>query len=193
MIKLTNILNELEINNPLLKTWKDKFRQIILKEKKSNIGNDDYYNGILADLENCRSKEDIIDLIDNGLSWGELSTSEYYINAIFDNDKLNEVQHVIYRVEVLIKTQADVNKVFVYNSIRGLTGVVVLTIEQNDYLDTQATNQYEYSLLKMKFMVTSTPKEEINKIKKDALITNKIDGLLQFLPRMQTIEKIGEY
>lgn len=106
---------------------------------------------------------------------------------------INEEQHIIYRVEVLIKTEANINKVFIYNSIRGLTGVVVVTVEQNDYLDTQATNQYEYSLLKMKFMVTSTPKEEINKIKKDALITNKIDGLLQFLPRMQTIEKIGEY
>jgi len=193
MIKLTNILNELEINNPLLKTWKDKFRQIILKEKKSNIGNDDYYNGILADLENCRSKEDIIDLIDNGLSWGELSTSEYYINAIFDNGKLNEVQHIIYKIEVLIKVTNDVNKVFVYNSIRGITGVVVVSVEQNDYLDSQSTDKHEYSLLKLKYMVTTTPEEDIKKIKKVALVTDKIEGLVQFLPRFQTIQKVGEY
>ena len=45
----------------------------------------------------------------------------------------------------------------------------------------------------MKYLVSSTPEEDIKKIKTDALVTTKIDGLLQFIPRFQTIEKIGEY
>ncbi len=106
---------------------------------------------------------------------------------------LNEKEHIIFKIEVLIKIKHDVNKVFVYNSIRGLTGVVVITVEQNNYLDTQSTNQYEYSLLKLKYMVTTTPEKDIHRIKKDALMTNKIEGLLQFLPRLQTIKRVGEY
>lgn len=109
------------------------------------------------------------------------------------NKILNETKHTIFKVEVLIKTKADVNKVFVYNSIRGLTGVVVVTVRQNDYLDAQATDQHEYSLLHLKFMVSSTPEKEIHNIKKDALITNKIEGLLSFMPRMQTLKNVGEY
>lgn len=192
MIKLTNILNELSVNNPNVRVWKDKFKQLMLNDKKSDKDNDDYYSDFISNIDDCKSKEDIISLIDE-YTWGEKDSSEYYIDAIFDNDKLNEVQHIIYKIEILIKVTSDVNKVFVYNSIRGITGVVVVSIDQNDYLDSQATGEHEYSLLKLKYMVTTTPEEDIKKIKKIALITDKIEGLLQFLPRFQTIQKVGEY
>lgn len=197
MIKLTNILNELEVNNPnQIKIWKDKFRQLILSDKKSDskFKNNDiiYYDEYISYIDNCKSKEDILSLIDD-YTWGEKDTSEYYIEVIFDNDELNEVQHIIYKIEILIKVTKEINKVFVYNSIRGITGVVVVSVEQNDYLDSQSTDKHEYSLLKLKYMVTTTPEEDIKKIKKVALITDKIEGLLQFLPRFQTIQKVGEY
>lgn len=196
MIKLTNILNELEVNNPNdIKIWKDKFRQLMLIDKKSDSkdkDNDVYYNKLISNIDKCKSKEDIISLIDD-YTWGEKDASEYYIGVIFDNDELNEVQHIIYKIEILIKVTKEINKVFVYNSIRGITGVVVVSVEQNDYLDSQSTDKHEYSLLKLKYMVTTTPEEDIKKIKKVALITDKIEGLLQFLPRFQTIQKVGEY
>jgi len=34
---------------------------------------------------------------------------------------------ILYKIEVLIKTDANVNQVYVYNEIRGLEGVVVLS------------------------------------------------------------------
>jgi len=107
--------------------------------------------------------------------------------------KLNEIQHVIYKIEALIKVTNDINKTFVYNSIRGINGVVVVSVEQNNYLDSQKTDEYSYSLLKIKYMVTTKPEDDINIIKKKALISDKIEGLIQFLPRFQTIQKIGEY
>lgn len=107
--------------------------------------------------------------------------------------QLDEVQHIIYKIEILIKTDTEQNKTFIYNSIRGLPGVVTVNVDQNDYLDSQATDKHEYSLLKMKYMVTSTPEEDIHKIKKQAMITEKIEGLVQFIPRNQTIQKVGEY
>ena len=40
---------------------------------------------------------------------------------------------VLYKIEILIKTDANVNQVYVYNEIRGLEGVVVVTVEQSDF------------------------------------------------------------
>ena len=35
------------------------------------------------------------------------------------------------KIDVLIKTSTGINKVEIYNQLRGLAGVVVITIEQN--------------------------------------------------------------
>ena len=97
------------------------------------------------------------------------------------------------KIDVLIKTSTDINKVEIYNQIRALTGVVVVTIEQSEFLDSKATDKFEYSLLHMKYLVTSDPKTDIDNIKKDALISTRIPGLLQFIPRYQTIQNVGKY
>jgi hypothetical protein len=97
------------------------------------------------------------------------------------------------KIDILIKTSADANKVEVYNQIRALTGVVVVTVEQSEFLDSKATDKFEYSLLHMKYIVTSDPKKDIDKIKTDALVTTRISGLLQFIPRYTTSQNIGKY
>jgi len=97
------------------------------------------------------------------------------------------------KIDILIKTSTDVNKVEVYNQLRALEGVVVITVEQNEYLDSQATDRFEYSLLHMKYIVTADPKTDIDKIKKDAMITKRIPGLLQFIPRYKTAQNVGKY
>jgi len=97
------------------------------------------------------------------------------------------------KIDILIKTSTDINKVEVYNQIRALTGVVVVTVEQSEFLDSKATDRFEYSLLHMKYLVTADSKTDIDKIKKDALITTRIQGLLQFIPRYQTAQNVGKY
>jgi hypothetical protein len=97
------------------------------------------------------------------------------------------------KIDVLIKTTANINKVEVYNQIRALTGVVVVTIEQSEFLDSKATDKFEYSLLHMKYIVNTEPKKDIFRIKTDALITHKVTGLLQFIPRLNTSNKIKTY
>ena len=97
------------------------------------------------------------------------------------------------RIDVLIKTSKDINKVEVYNRLRAVEGVVVITVEQNEFLDSKATDRFEYSLLHMKYIVTSDPKTDIDKIKKDAMVTTRIPGLLQFIPRYKTVQNIGKY
>ena len=100
---------------------------------------------------------------------------------------------VLYKIEVLIKTSAEENQVFVYNEIRGLKDIVVVTVEQNDFLKQKSNEKHQYALLKMKYLALKEPKAAIDSIKTDALVTNKVPGLLQFIPRYNTIEKVGEY
>jgi hypothetical protein len=100
---------------------------------------------------------------------------------------------VLYKIEVLIKTSSDENQVYVYNEIRGLKDIVVVTVEQNDFLKTKSNDKHQFALLKMKYLASEEPKAAINTIKTDALVTTRIPGLLQFIPRFNTIEKVGEY
>ena len=99
----------------------------------------------------------------------------------------------IFRCDILIKTEAEQNKVEIYNEIRGLKDVVVVTIDQSDFLDNKATNRYEYSLLKMKYIGRGDAKASIKQIGIDAVTKNRVPGLLQFIPRYNTIERVGEY
>ena len=99
----------------------------------------------------------------------------------------------LFRIDVLIKTAADMNKVEIYNQIRAISGVVVMTIEQSEYLDSQATDKFEYSLLHIKYLVTADPKTDIDRIKTNCLVTTRIPGLLQFIPRYQTAKQLGKY
>jgi len=99
----------------------------------------------------------------------------------------------IFKCDILIKTAADQNKVEIYNEIRALSGVVVVTIEQSDFLNTKATKAYEYSLLKLKYIGRGDAKTAIKEIGIDAVTKNRVPGLLQFIPRYDTIVKVGSY
>lgn len=99
----------------------------------------------------------------------------------------------LYLVDILIKTDKDINKVEVYNQIRAIENVVVVTVEQNDFLQSKSTDQFDYELLHLKFLASGKPKEAIDKIKKNAMINGKIPGLRQFIVRYQTIQLKGKY
>jgi hypothetical protein len=100
---------------------------------------------------------------------------------------------ILFKIEVLIKTSVEENQVFIYNEIRGLKNIVVVTVEQNDFLKQKSNDKFQYALLKIKYLALEEPKVAINSIKTDALVTSKIPGLIQFIPRYNTLEKVGEY
>ena len=99
----------------------------------------------------------------------------------------------LFKVDILIKTTNTVNKVEVYNQIRALKNVVVITIEQNDFLRSKSTDTFDYELLHLKFLTKGIPKDATNDIKKEAMITQRIFGLLQFIVRYKTIQQLGKY
>jgi len=100
---------------------------------------------------------------------------------------------IIFRCDILIKTEAEQNKVEIYNEIRALKGVVVVTVVQSDFLNRKRTPQYEYSLIKIKYIGRGDAKTSIKQIGIDAITKNKVPGLLQFIPRYDTITKVGSY
>jgi len=97
------------------------------------------------------------------------------------------------KIDILIKSSTEINKIEIYNQIRAIEGVVVVTIEQSEFLDSKATDKFEYSLLHLKYLVKSDAKTDIDIIKKKALITIRIPGLLQFIPRYTTTQNLGKY
>jgi len=111
-----------------------------------------------------------------------------YLGKILLNEGIT-----IFRCDILIKTEADQNKVEIYNEIRGLEDIVVVTIEQSDFLDDKATDQYEYSLLKVKYIGRGDAKASIKNIGINAVTNKRVPGLLNFIPRYNTIIKVGSY
>jgi len=99
----------------------------------------------------------------------------------------------VFRCDILIKTEAEQNKVEIYNEIRALEGVVVVTVVQSDFLNRKRTPQYEYSLIKIKYIGKNDAKTSIKQIGIDAVTKNRIPGLLQFIPRYNTIIKVKSY
>ena len=81
----------------------------------------------------------------------------------------------------------------IYNQIRAIKNVVVVTVEQNDFLQSKSTDRFDYEMLHLKFLATSSPKESIEEIKKVAMISERIYGLLQFIIRYKTIQLKGKY
>jgi hypothetical protein len=62
-----------------------------------------------------------------------------------------------------------------------------------DELAEKATKAYEYSLLKLKYIGRGDAKTAIKEIGIDAVTKNRVPGLLQFIPRYDTIVKVGSY
>jgi hypothetical protein len=99
-----------------------------------------------------------------------------------------------WRVDILVKTDTTKNKVEIFNEIRALPGIVVLTVRQSDFLDSKSTKDYEYSLVSIKFLSSTNPKKEIDRIKQDAKSGNKkIDGLIQIVPKLDSLTQLGKY
>jgi phosphopantetheine adenylyltransferase len=107
-------------------------------------------------------------------------------------DLLTETTH-IFEMEVIIVTDYNYNRVEIYNRIRALRGVVVVTIEKNGFLDSKSNDRKEYSLIHIKYIVSKDPLTDMKKIQIDALTTSKIYGLLQFIPRPKTARRKGVY
>lgn len=102
---------------------------------------------------------------------------------------LKEILNIqLYSCEVLLQTSINSNKMDVYNLIRGINGVVTLTVRHSNFLDSKKTDRHEWSLIYIKFISNDSVSNDLKLIQKLAI--QKADGgIFKFIPRVKTIKK----
>ena len=101
----------------------------------------------------------------------------------------------LYRGDVILKNKKEISQKDIFNQIRALPNVIVVTPVLDSYLLSQKTEKEEYALVKIKFINSGDPQNDLEIIKKKAMTGGedykKIDGLLQFIIRPNTIISIN--
>ena len=103
---------------------------------------------------------------------------------------LSEATFETYFVQILIKMRNDFNFTEIYNQVRGIKDVIVVKVVDNEKLQAASDENYNYSLLEIKFLSEGSAIDTIKMIKHEAL---KLPGLLKFHVRTNTMLKIINY
>ena len=99
----------------------------------------------------------------------------------------------MFRVQLILKMDQDANAVEIYNQIRALKGVVVLTLLPSDVLHAKSQGNVHYVLVRVKFIGKGTPEQALQQVKDLALHYGNIEGLRNILVREHTLKKIRNY
>lgn len=102
----------------------------------------------------------------------------------------------VYKCEVVLKTDAQLNKTDVFDRLRAIHDVIIVSPKANSLLTSKSNNIEEYTLVNIKFLVPGEFQaiEKLNNIKEESLKGSekegKIVGLKQFIIRKDTLKKI---
>ena len=99
----------------------------------------------------------------------------------------------MFKVQIILKMKADENAVEIYNQIRAIDGVVVLTLLPSDILHAKSNDRHHYVLVRIKFIGLGGATEALDKIRTIAMQQKKITGLLGMIVRNHTVKKIRNY
>ena len=97
----------------------------------------------------------------------------------------------LYQGDAILKNTIDTNQKDIFNQLRAVPNVIVVTPVVDDYLASQRDDKIEYALVKIKFISTGNPMEDLQAIKSRAMKGGegykKVEGLLSFVIRPKTI------
>jgi len=97
----------------------------------------------------------------------------------------------LYQGDAILKNTVDTNQKDIFNQLRAVPNVIVVTPVVDDYLASQRDDKIEYALVKIKFISTGNPMEDLQAIKSRAMKGGegykKVEGLLSFVIRPKTI------
>jgi hypothetical protein len=104
---------------------------------------------------------------------------------------LNE-QIDLYQGDVIIKNDNDTNQKDIFNQIRAVPNVITVTPVVDEYLASQRTDKIEYALIKIKFISSGNPMDDLQQIKSKTMSGGdgfkKAEGLLSFIIRPKTVK-----
>jgi len=102
---------------------------------------------------------------------------------------LKEILNIqLYSCEVLLQTSTQINKIDIYNLIRGINGVVTLSVRHSQFLDSKRSEKLEWSLVYIKFISKGDVMDDLKKIKQIS-IQKSDKGVFRFIPRSKTLKK----
>jgi hypothetical protein len=97
----------------------------------------------------------------------------------------------LYQGDAILKNTVDTNQKDIFNQLRAVPNVIVVTPVVDDYLASQRDDKIEYALVKIKFISTGNPMEDLQAIKSRAMKGGdgykRVEGLLSFVIRPKTI------
>ena len=100
----------------------------------------------------------------------------------------------LYQGEVILKNKRSISQKDIFNQLRALSNVIVVTPIKDSYLDSQRTENDEYAKIKIKFINSGDPLSDLKDIKSRAMSGKEgktVDGLLQFIIRVKTLLSIS--
>jgi hypothetical protein len=97
----------------------------------------------------------------------------------------------LYQGDAILKNTIETNQKDIFNQLRAVPNVIVVTPVVDDYLASQRDDKIEYALVKIKFISTGNPMEDLQAIKSRAMKGGegykRVEGLLSFVIRPKTI------
>ena len=97
----------------------------------------------------------------------------------------------LYQGDAILKNNIDTNQKDIFNQLRAVPNVIVVTPVVDDYLASQRDDKIEYALVKIKFISTGSPIDDLKAIKSRAMKGGegykKVEGLLSFVIRPKTL------
>lgn len=100
----------------------------------------------------------------------------------------------LYQGDVIIKNKTSFSQKDIFNQIRGIPNVIVVTPVKDSFLNSKKTEEDEYALIKIKFISSGDPLEDLKDIKSKSLKGGedfpRAEGVTQFIIRPQTLHSI---
>ena len=97
----------------------------------------------------------------------------------------------LYQGDIILKNNRDISQKDIFNQLRAVPNVIVVTPIVDEYLASQRDDTTEYALVKLKFITTGSPLDDLKSIKSKAMKGgegyNRVEGLLSFVIRPKTI------
>jgi len=101
---------------------------------------------------------------------------------------------IIYKIGVIVKFDRKFDRFQIYNKLRAIQDVIIVTPKDIQKLDKRQTETTEFGYVTIKFLSSTTPVDSIKQIEIAAIrgheTAKKIDGLIAMYYNPNKIEKL---
>jgi hypothetical protein len=105
-----------------------------------------------------------------------------------------ENELIVYKIGIIIKMDASYDRFVIYNKLRAIQDVIIVTPKDFETLDRRKTATSEFGFVNIKFLSSTNPLDSIKQIEIAAIrgheTAKRIDGLIAMYYNTNKIEKI---